>query len=31
MLITEVLKKTTGEDNEKTEMYIESLPFPGIC
>jgi hypothetical protein len=25
MLITKVLKKTTGEDNEKTEMYLFPL------
>lgn len=26
MLITKLLKKTTGEDNKKTEMY-EKAPF----
>jgi hypothetical protein len=26
MVITKVLKKTTGEDNEKTEMY-QDHPF----
>lgn len=26
MLVTKVLKKTTGEDNKKTEMYLYFLP-----
>jgi hypothetical protein len=26
MLVTKVLKKTTGEDNKKTEMYGPILP-----
>lgn len=31
MLITKVLKKTTGEDNEKTEMYANFFPdLPSI-
>lgn len=27
MLITKVLKKTTGEDNKKTEMYEQSFSY----
>lgn len=27
MLVTKILKKTTGEDNKKTEMYNPDLSF----
>lgn len=27
MLVTRILKKTTGEDNKKTEMYNPALSF----
>lgn len=27
MLVTKILKKTTGEDNKKTEMYNPALSF----
>ncbi len=27
MVVTKVLKKTTGEDNKKTEMFVQSTSW----